>query len=67
MARGKASIQELLHCPFAFAGVHLLKALPEHSRVAYHFCKEVNVDLSQCVRYDGSGPDAKLIGVEYLR
>ena len=65
-AGGKAPIQELLHCPLAFAGVHLLKELPEHSRVAYHFCKEVNGDLSQCVLYDGTGPDAKLIGVEYL-
>jgi hypothetical protein len=63
---GKAPIQELLHCPLAFAGVHLLKELPEQSRVAYHFCKEVNGDLNQCVLYDGTGPDAKLIGVEYL-
>ena len=23
-------------------------------------------DLNQCVLYDGTGPDAKLIGVEYL-
>ncbi len=65
-AGGKAPIQELLHCPLAFAGVHLLKELPEYSRVAYHFCKEVNGDLNQCVLYDGTGPDAKLIGVEYL-
>jgi hypothetical protein len=62
----KAPIEALLHCPLAFAGVHLLKELPEHSRVAYHFCKEVNGDLNQCVLYDGTGPDAKLIGVEYL-
>jgi hypothetical protein len=62
----KAPIQEVLHCPLAFAGVHLLKELPENSRVAYHYCKEVNGDLNQCVLYDGTGPDAKLIGVEYL-
>jgi hypothetical protein len=62
----KAPIRELLHCPLAFAGVHLLKELPEHSRVAYHFCKPVNDDLNQCVLYDGTGPDARLIGVEYL-
>lgn len=66
VAGAKAPIQELLHCPLAFAGVHLLKELPEHSRVAYHFCKEVNGDLNQCVLYDGTGPEAKLIGVEYL-
>ncbi len=62
----KAPIQEVLHCPLAFAGVHLLKDLPERSQVAYHFCKEVNADLNQCVLYDGTGPDAKLIGIEYL-
>ncbi len=65
-AGAKAPIQELLHCPLAFAGVHLLKELPEHSRVAYHFCKAVNGDLNQCVLYDGTGPDARLIGIEYL-
>ena len=62
----KAPIQEILHCPLAFAGVHLLKDLPDHSQVAYHFCKPVNDDLNQCVLYDGVGPDARLIGVEYL-
>ncbi len=62
----KAPIQEVLHCPLAFAGVHLLKDLPERSQVAYHFCKPVNGELNQCVLYDGTGPDAKLIGIEYL-
>lgn len=62
----KAPIQEVLHCPLAFAGVHLMKDVPERSQVAYHFCKPVNDDLNQCVLYDGTGPDARLIGVEYL-
>ena len=57
----RAPIQELLHCPLAFAGVHLLKVMPEHSRVAYLFCKEVDGDLNQCILYDGTGPDANLI------
>lgn len=62
----KAPIEEILHCPLAFAGVHLLKDLPEHPQVAYHFCKSLNDDVSQCVLYDGTGPNARLIGVEYL-
>jgi hypothetical protein len=62
----KAPIQEILHCPLAFAGVHLLKDMPEWSQVAYHYCKAVNGQLNQCVLYDGTGPDAKLIGIEYL-
>ena len=65
-AGAKAPIQEVLHCPLAFAGVHLLKDMPEWSQVAYHFCKPVNADLNQCVLYDGTGPDARLIGIEYL-
>ena len=62
----KAPIEEIIHCPLAFAGVHLLKELPEHSQVAYHYCKTLNDDISQCVLYDGTGPNAKLIGIEYL-
>lgn len=66
MSGVKAPLEEVLHCPLAFAGVHLLKDLPEHSQVAYHYCKAVNGDLNQCVLYDGTGPDARLIGIEYL-
>src|SRR4051794_25715221 len=62
----KAPIAEVMHCPLAFAGVHLLKEFPERSAVAYHFCKPLNDDVSQCVLYDGTGPDARLIGIEYL-
>jgi hypothetical protein len=62
----KAPISELMHCPLAFAGVHLLKSDPTRSHIAYHFCKPVNKELSQCVLYDGTGPDARLIGIEYL-
>ena len=62
----KAPLEEVLHCPLAFKGVHLLKDLPEHSQVVYHYCKPVNADVAQCLLYDGTGPDARLIGVEYL-
>lgn len=62
----KAPIAELMHCPLAFAGVHLMKSDPGQSRVAYHFCKSVSPDLNQCVLYDGTGPNARLIGIEYL-
>lgn len=62
----KAPIKELIGCPLAFAGVHLMKDDPSESRVAYHFCKSVNGQCNQCVLYDGTGPNAKLIGIEYL-
>lgn len=62
----KAPIAEILHCPLAFAGVHLLKEFPEQAQVAYHFCKPLNSQVNQCVLYDGTGKDARLIGIEYL-
>ncbi len=62
----KAPLNELIGCPLAFAGVHLMKDDPAESRVAYHFCKPVNGQCNQCVLYDGTGPNAKLIGIEYL-
>src|SRR3954447_18305706 len=48
----KAPIAEIMHCPLAFAGVHLLKEFPEQSQVAYHFCKPLNSQVNQCVLYD---------------
>jgi hypothetical protein len=65
-AGAKAPIEEVLRCPLAFAGVHLLKDLPEQSAVAYHYCVPLNDNLSQCLLYDGTGPNARMIGVEYL-
>ena len=39
----KAPIAEILHCPLAFAGVHLMKDRPAVARpVAYHFCKPID-------------------------
>ena len=62
----KAPIAEALHCPLAFEGTHLLKEL-EIAQVAHHYCKPMGEDLvAQCLLYDGTGPNARLIGVEYL-
>ena len=65
-AGAKAPVAEVLHCPLAFAGVHLQKDRPGNAQVAYHFCKPLNDDVSQCLLYDGTGPNARLIGIEYL-
>ena len=63
----KAPIAEVMHCPLAFQGAHLLKEFPQVAQVAYHYCKPMNDELiAQCLLYDGTGPDARLIGVEYL-
>lgn len=62
----KAPLAEVLHCPLAFAGVHLQEDQPTNAQVAYHYCNPINEKVSQCILYDGTGPKAKLIGVEYL-
>jgi Protein of unknown function (DUF1264) len=63
----KSPIAEVMHCPLAFEGTHLLKEFPQVAQVAYHYCKPMNDDLvAQCLLYDSTGPDARLIGVEYL-
>jgi hypothetical protein len=63
----KAPVAEVMHCPLAFEGVHLLKEMPEVAQPAYHYCKPMGEDLiAQCLLYDSTGPDARLIGVEYL-
>lgn len=33
---------------------------------ANHYCAHVNEDVRQCIIYDGDGPNARLIGIEYL-
>jgi hypothetical protein len=34
--------------------------------VVYHDCRPLNDHVSQCLIFDGPGPEARLIGVEYL-
>jgi Protein of unknown function (DUF1264) len=31
-----------------------------------HYCKQVNPDMFQCLLYDGNGPNARVIGIEYV-
>jgi hypothetical protein len=66
LIRIKDPINEVLHCPLVFAGVHLQADSPSKWQLAYHYCKPVNDNVFQCILYDGTGLDAKLIGIEYL-
>ena len=53
-----------------FCGIHMVKKNPKLQFVAHHFCTahtgHKDGDLFQCVLYDGTGADARLIGVEYV-
>ncbi|KAI0480249.1 DUF1264-domain-containing protein [Xylariaceae sp. FL0804] len=33
---------------------------------ANHYCAHLTSDFRQCILYDGAGPNAKLIGIEYM-
>ena len=62
----KPPIEALLHCPLAFAGVHIQFDDRSNAVTAYHYCQLHKYGWTQCILYDNQGPDAKLIGVEYL-
>lgn len=47
-------------------GFHPMKDAPHEQVEAHHFCRVINEDLIQCIVFDGSGPDARLTGVEYI-
>lgn len=55
---------------FHFCGIHMAKKNPKLQFVAQHYCaghKRGDAgDVFQCVLFDGTGADARLIGVEYL-
>jgi hypothetical protein len=62
----RAPVAERIPCPLAYADTHLTNNRSEHPREAYHYSKILDEQVSHCILYDGLGPDARLIGVEYL-
>ena len=55
---------------FHFCGIHMAKKNPKLQFITQHYCTShaggTEGDVFQCVLYDGTGPNAKLIGIEYL-
>lgn len=53
-----------------FCGIHMAKANPKLQFVTQHYCAAhaggKDGDIFQCVLFDGTGANAKLVGVEYL-
>ncbi len=47
-------------------GFHFYNGRPREQMEAHHYCAVLNADVIQCVIFDGSGKDAKLMGVEYV-
>ena len=61
-----------LHAPHLhFCGIHIAKKDPKFQVIAQHFCAAHTTDANgdamfQCVLFDSTGPNAKLLGVEYV-
>ena len=62
----RAPISRDLHCPLTFSGAHVPRNRPGNPRVAYHDYQPLNDHVGQSLIFDGPGPGARLIGVEYL-
>jgi len=45
---------------------HSYSGEPLRQVEAHHFCTHLSADFHQCVIYDSEGPNAKLIGIEYI-
>lgn len=55
---------------FHFCGIHMAKTNPKLQFITQHYCAAhtggADGDVFQCTLFDGTGKNAKLIGVEYL-
>ncbi|MBA9079457.1 MULTISPECIES: OBAP family protein [Rufibacter] len=47
-------------------GFHFYNGNLQGQMEAHHYVTQLNEDLHQAIMYDGNGPDAKLMGVEYI-
>lgn len=47
-------------------GFHPMKDRPDLQMEAHHYCRQANQDFAQCVLFDGAGPEARLVGIEYI-
>lgn len=67
---GKEGEGPLSASHFHFCGIHMAKKNPKLQFITQHYCAAHSGgsegDVFQCVLFDGSGKNAKLIGVEYL-
>src|ERR1039458_6683507 len=49
-----------------FNGIHVAKDDPKFQMEAQHYCSPLKSGMFQCVLFDSTGADAKLMGIEYI-
>jgi hypothetical protein len=47
-------------------GLHFRNGRMDEQMDVHHYCGALNEELIQCVLFDGSGGDARMVGVEYV-
>jgi hypothetical protein len=47
-------------------GFHFYNGNMDGQMEAHHYVNQINEDMYQAVIFDGNGPDAKLMGIEYI-
>jgi hypothetical protein len=49
-----------------FCGIHVAKKNPAFQIITQHYCSPLNDQMHQCLLYDSSERNARLLGVEYI-
>src|SRR5947209_5025722 len=49
-----------------FCGIHIAKNNPKYQLVAQHYCMSRSEEMHQCLLYDSTEKNARLLGVEYI-
>lgn len=65
-AKGHCAHKPLRGFDAVLSGFHCAKDSPRKQREVHHFLKQLGPDLLQAVLFDGDGPSALVIGVEYI-
>lgn len=65
-AGGRPDFAPLAPFHLHVCGIHLGKSDPKAQFVVQHYCGPCGKQLHQCLLFDGTSPEARLIGVEYI-
>jgi hypothetical protein len=49
-----------------FCGIHIAKNNPKFQLIAQHYCMSRSEEMHQCLLYDSTEKNARLLGVEYI-
>lgn len=65
-AKGSGAMPPIENIHLHFCGIHVAKKNPKFQLITQHYCSPINDQMHQCLLYDSSEKNARLLGVEYL-